>query len=139
MTDSNGNAYIEACLRSINERTETIKRLEDRVATLKQETEELREIIITKHEQIAYLEGQSEISETRAGLYEEVHTKLIVTNQRLEARNARLLEALKRLLANIRCECSQFIGGLPPKFGGGRKCDYCNAREAIVEEKEQSK
>ena len=59
--------------------------------------------------------------------------------ERLEARNARLLEALKRLLANIRCECSQFIGGLPPKFGGGRKCDYCNAREAIAEEKEQSK
>ena len=34
MTDSKNDAYIEACFRSINERTETIKRLEARNARL---------------------------------------------------------------------------------------------------------
>ena len=34
MTDSKNNAYIEACLNSINEKKETIKRLEARNARL---------------------------------------------------------------------------------------------------------
>ena len=108
-----------------------IERLEDRIATFRQETEGLREVIITKHEQIAYLEAQSEISEARAGLYEEVHTKLIVTNQRLEARNARLLAVLH----HYACEgnCKKMKDGSCLLESAGQNCGRY-ALQAIGEE-----
>ena len=102
---------VKASRQAIHEVADEVARLEDRVATFLLETEDLWEVIIAKHGQI----------------------------ERLEARNARLLEALSLFASKRACECMQFIGK-HLVFGAGKKCDYCNAREAIAtEEKEQSK
>ena len=88
-----------------------IRRFEDRVVTFRQETEGLREVIITKHEQIIRLKEQ-----------------IICLN-----RNARLLVALKDI---IRLELGENYKGSTPE----QIETMARARAAIAaEEKEQSK
>ena len=84
----------------MNACSDEIDRLEDIVATLRQETEGFREVVIAKHGQI----------------------------ERLEDRNARLLAALSPFANKRTCECMQFIGK-HLVFGAGKKCDYCNAAD----------
>ena len=57
-SDADGVA-VEVSRQAVHEVADEVARLEDRVATFLQETEGLREVIITKHEQIACLEASN--------------------------------------------------------------------------------
>ena len=83
--------------------------------------------------EIERLEAESKALLARANLFEELHTNLTMTNERLEARNARLLAALKE-----GHDCLLDVGS----GGGGWAWEEVAAamHEAITtEEKEQSK
>ena len=121
------------CSVSIKNRNREIDRLKDIVATLRQETEGFREVVIAKHGQIERLEARvvaflQETKSLRRGIITK-HGQIFS----LEARNVRLVEALKKIAAPLE--------GVPAGNPWNFYLDLQEvASEAIAaEEKEQSK